>query len=168
MQSTMETKKVSNPAQETNKHEEWFSSFINDVNEKIKKDKSNLETGTASKETMDFYNSLIAGDNIKAMGLSRNAVSSILIKEIIINYLKLLREIKTSLTKLAFDISANKVLVWTEISENDEKSEMELIKIESKINAKFSDITGIDLDSIIVEDCDKLPIPSHYQSVGIS
>jgi hypothetical protein len=66
------------------------------------------------------------------------------------------------------DISTDKVLVWAEIKENDEDSELILIRVESIVNGKFGNETGINLDSIIVEDCDGLTIPLHYNTVSIN
>lgn len=168
MENTMEAKKVSKDITQENKHEEWFSSFIDKINSNIKEDKKNLESGNASKDVLDFYNSLIMGDHVKAMGVSRKAASNIIIQEIIVNYLKLLVEKKINISKLALDISTNKVLVWAEIKEDDESSEMGLIRVESIVNGKFLSDTGIHLDSIIVEDCDSLPIPAHYKTIGES
>ena len=151
-----------------NQHEEWFSSFINGINEQIKIDKNLLEQGDASKEKMELYRNLMSGDNIKLACYGRKASSSVLIKEIIIDYLELLSQNVIPLKKLAIDTSPNKVLIWAEINEDDEESEMGLISIESKLNARFGRDTDIHLDSTIVEDCDNLPIPSHYKLVNIS
>lgn len=151
-----------------NKHEEWFSSFVDKINNHINTDKKRLETGSASKETVAFYKSLVDGDNIKAMSLARTSVSSALIKEVIVSYLNILSERNIPLSKLALDITVNKILVWAEIKENDENSEMDLIRAESMINGQYSNETGISLDSIIVEDTDKLPVPSHYIPLAIS
>lgn len=162
----METtqKKLSPDA--VNQHEEWFSSFISKINEAIISDKAKLEKGDASKETMNFYLSLIDGDTVKAMSMSRRSSSNVIIKEMVVKYLTMLNDAGTSLTKLAIDTSPNKVLVWAEIKENDEHAEMELISIESKLNADFGNLTDIYLDSIIVEDCDNLKIPTHYKELA--
>lgn len=150
-----------------NKHEQWFSQFIDSINTRIATDKVNLERGDASKETVDFYKSLIEGDYMKTMSVTRNNLSNSIIREMVLYYLKLLNEKGISLSKLAIDISTYKVLVWAEIKANDENSEMGLIRIESIVNGKYGNDTGINIDSIIVEDCDMLPVPAHYNLVSI-
>jgi len=149
------------------KHEEWFSFFINRINESIHKDKTNLEQGTASKETIAFYKSLQDGNHIKGMSYARRSISQNLIMEMVLAYVNHINEKQIALKKLALDISDNKVLAWAEIAENDEKSEMALIRIESMVNGKFAIDTGIHLDSIIVEDCDNLPVPAHYKIIQV-
>ena len=150
---------------EVNDHEEWFAAFINEINEQIIADKKELESGEASKQTRDLYQGLATGNNVQVLSIMRNQASNLLIRNIIVGYIKTLRENQVNPLKLAFDLSDNKILVWAEIKDEDETTEMLLIKVESIINGQFFDKTKIYLDSIIVEESDKLPVPPHYRTI---
>lgn len=152
----------------TSRHEEWFDKFISSINEGIKLDKKELEEGNASIEKRNFYQSLITGDTISALSISRNSVSQVLFKNIILDYLSTLpiEKIKSSINKLAFDLSTNKILIWTEIKDDDQEVENELLRAESKINAKYYSKSGICIDSTIIEESDRLPVPPHYSQIS--
>jgi hypothetical protein len=166
----METKNVftTTVSEDVNKHEVWFTDFIKQITDKIKSDKKSLELGEASPETISLYSNLSSGNPLGFASDARNSVSNAIIQEIIVSYFNLIGEKKIAFTKLALDISTNKVLVWAEIEDNDEKSEMAIIRVESIINSIYSKKTGIDLDSIIVEKSDNLTVPSHYQEIELS
>lgn len=151
------------PRSGTNPHEEWFTAFIDRVNSSITADKKLLESGDAPQDKIDFYNSLIAGDMLKTLSTARESASQSLIGNIVVNYIAELQSRKIKVSQLAFDISTNKVLVWAEISDDDETTEMELISVESLINARFFAGTKIYLDSTIVEQSDNLEVPQHYR-----
>lgn len=164
----MENLRIANISHENqldNIHEEWFSNFINEINDHIIADKKELESGDASKAKREYYNSLITGDFVKTLSIMRNDTSSLLIKNIVVNYLNKLKEHNIFPLKLAFDLSNNKILVWAEINEDDESAELSLIKVESIINGEFFDKTKIYLDSIIVETSDHLTVPPHYKLI---
>lgn len=151
---------------EVNKHNEWFSLFINQINEGIMKDKEALEKGDASKETIAFYQSLIKRDS-KALIMARDSITDSLISDIVISYIHKIKERNIRPLKLAFDLSINKIMVWAEINADDEKTEMDLIRVESIINGEFFANSKIYLDSTIVENSDELPIPLHYKRVSL-
>jgi hypothetical protein len=161
----METTKVSKSHLEENTHDSWFKEFIVTINKQIHQDKKSLESGDASRETREFYSSLIEGDIIGTLSISRSVVSNSIIKHIVIYYLQLLSEKKIRVNKLAMDFSTNKILVWVEIKENDEQAEFALIGIESMVNGKYASDTGIYLDSLIVEESDSLDVPPHYNLI---
>jgi hypothetical protein len=165
----METKNVHKPSisEDENKHEFWFGEFLTAITNQIKVDKSNLETGDATPETVAFYGNLIAGNNIELWSDARKSMSKGIAQQMVVSYFKLLSERKINFIKLALDLSLNKILVWAEINDNDEVAEMALIRVESIINATYAQQTGIELDSIIVEKSDNLPIPPHYQIVEL-
>ena len=155
-------------ADKVNEHDVWFNQLINDVVAHIKTDKDNLASGDASKSTREFYISLKNGDNVSMAANARKSMSNIVVRDIVVSYINLLTEKNIEVLKLALDLSANKVLVWAEIKDNDENAEMALIRVESMINAIYSEKTGIDIDSIIVEKSDNLPVPTHYKSVALN
>lgn len=169
MKNFKETSAFANEQSTISQHDEWFENFISSINEGIKEDKKELEDGDASPEKRNLYQSLITGDMVSAASISRNAMSQILFKNIIIDYLNILplEKIKASIKKLAFDLSTNKVLIWTEIKDNDEEVENELIRAESRINAKYYSKSGICIDSTIIEEGDKLSVPPHYSQITL-
>lgn len=160
-QQKQASRSVESNSSGVNQHEKWFENLIGSVKQAILHDKQALEAGNASKETLAFYSSWRDGNMTQVWTMSREASSNQLISEIAIDYLKSLYEKKISVKKLAMDNSSDKILVWAEINDDDEASELGLIRIESQINGKYSN-TGINLDSIIVESSDCLKVPPHY------
>lgn len=63
--------------------------------------------------------------------------------------------------KLAFDYKGKQVMVWIEISDNDEEMEDKIFLSEAVINHQFEN-TGFNLSATVVESSDNLPIPPHY------
>ena len=165
MQANTKNKKI---VDHVDQHEAWFSTFINDVNKSILEDKKDLASGDASKATRDIYKSLIDGDHIQAMSLMRNQASESLIKEIVISYIEKLIEKQIHPLKLAVDISNNKILVWAELKNGDEATEMSLVRVESIINGTFYESTKIYLDSTIVEENELIPVPPHYRAISFN
>lgn len=157
-QNTLRTHGVDN-----NPHETWFSDFIQKLNEAVAADKSMLESGTAPKETRDFYKSLIEGDNLATLGLVRKSTSQNLSREIILSYLEQISALIPFIQKIGLDISDNKVHVWLEIRDEDETTENQLIRAESFINGTIGYGIGILIDSTIVETSDHLNMPDHFQ-----
>ncbi|MBA3898683.1 MAG: hypothetical protein H0X62_00500 [Bacteroidetes bacterium] len=149
-------------------HEQWFDNFISNINEGIKVDKRELEDGDASTEKRSFYQSLITGDTVSALSISRNSISQVLFQNIILDYLSTLpiEKIKTSVNKLALDLSTNKILIWIEIKDDSQETENELLRAESKINAKYYSKSGICIDSTIIEESDRLSTPPHYSEIS--
>ena len=59
-------------------------------------------------------------------------------------------------------LSNSKLLVWSEIEDNDEDMEDALLIAEAKVNGKYQK-DGFYINSTIVEKSDNLSIPNHYQ-----
>jgi len=148
---------------ENDSHESWFSDFIQKLNEAVVADKSMLESGTAPKQTRDFYKSLIEGDNLATLSLVRKSTSQNLSREIIVSYLKQISHLIPFIQKIGLDMSDNKVHVWLEIGDADESTESQLIRAESFINGTLGYTIGILIDSTIVEASDQLIMPEHFQ-----
>ncbi len=162
----MQTSKTKSFTQSSeNNHEDWFSKFIDRLNQSVKNDKMELENGDASSEKIQFYSSLIKGNQDETMSLIRKGTSGYFLENIVLGYLSILELEQIVPEKIAFDISENKVLVWLEINDDDEKAEFGLIRAEAKVNSDFYS-SGIQLDSVIVEKSDKLQIPSHYRPLS--
>ncbi len=125
-----------------------------------------IETDTAPIETKEFYNNAMTGNVIGIVTGMRVESTKFFIAQIVNDYFKELHSYQAKPLKLAFDFSDAKILVWAEISTDDENTEDALILSEAKANEKYSS-NGFFISSTIVESCDKLPIPTHYRQVNI-
>lgn len=135
---------------------EWFDNLI----ATLKTHELQLETNTAPEEMKQFYSSIM-GDNLDEMfKMQKAAAQKYFVGKIIVDFLKLLD--KNIPQKLAFDFNDSEVLVWAEIEDNNEAQEKMLTRAESKINASFHPY-GFDMETMIVESGDNVPIPNHYK-----
>lgn len=141
-------------------YDTWFSGLI----DFIKVEHLLLQTGTASKPQKELYNNMILGDSLSVYTNIRQQISTPFIKEIIFDYIEELRKSNQLPNKLAFALSDSKLLVWSEINDNDESTENALLLTEAKINGKYQK-AGFYINSTIIEKSDNLPIPPHYQIV---
>ncbi|MFN8309339.1 MAG: hypothetical protein U0T73_05200 [Chitinophagales bacterium] len=142
-----------NPA--VNTYDQWFSDFI----AKLKVNQLQLETGTASDEVKNFYDSLINGNLESAFNKAEEARQEYFVLKIVASYIKELNGMLP--LKLAFDFNQNEVLVWAEIKDNDEEFEKKLLLTEAKVNAQF--YPAFTMNSMIVEESDHVTIPNHYK-----
>lgn len=136
--------------------EAWFADMINT----IKVDQLTYQTDTMESERKKMYNNFIENDPFEIAKTARKFSSRVIIPHMLESYFQCLSKIR-DLKKLAFELSDTKILVWAEISQNDESTEDALLLAEAKINGEFSK-TGFRLLSTIVEDCDELEIPQNY------
>lgn len=137
----------------------WFDDLV----ATIRAHELQIETDTASEPVKDIYEKLMSGNTDDMIKGQKLVAQKYFVSKIIIDYLKLAA--KTSLNKLAFDYNDSEVLVWAEIPDDRYDLEKVLILAEAKINAKYHDC-GFDMSTTIVEESDKLPIPSHYKVVA--
>jgi len=136
----------------------WFEALI----DKIQSDQTQLRIGMASKEKEDFYSYLIEGNATELFKKNREFNNQYFITKIIVDYVNLLREENIKPSKLAFDYSNSRVLVWAEVE--NEETEDSLILAQAEINAKYQEY-NIYLSSSIVESADNLNIPEHYKKL---
>jgi hypothetical protein len=165
--STMSNKKQSSKKKlsESNKDNElddWFSTLI----ENIKTDHFLLKENIASKETKQFYQTFMSGDETSILAQVRGLSSIGFIKNLIVDYLKEVKSFKKLPLKLAFGLSDSKILVWSEINDNDDATEDALLLAESRVNNKYHS-RGFYINSTIIEKSDNLAIPPHYQTISI-
>lgn len=140
--------------------DQWFSQFI----DHLKVDHFLLQTNSATEEKKEFYKAVMSGDEILLASQVRNTSSKVFVKRIIFEYLQELKSNNKMPLKLAFGISDSKILVWSEVNDNDEETEDALFLTEAKINGKYHKY-GFYLNSTIVESSDKMSIPNHYQNI---
>lgn len=152
---------VKTPTETSNLFEGWFDEFV----ASIRADQIQLETFIATKEKKEFYDLMISGSQNEIMHLARNASSIQFIKNIIFEYIHELNVRQCKPTKLAFNLSDAKVLVWAEIEDNDENTEDNLLLAEAKVNADYYKF-GFHISSTILENSDHYPVPSQYKPVN--
>lgn len=140
---------------------QWFSKLISD----IRVDKEMMESDIAPLDTKQFYTDAIL--NPEAMhSYARVHSTQYFIFKIVEDYFKELQSFKATPKKLAFSFSEAKILVWAEISDDDEPTERALILSEAKANSKYSN-NGFYVSSTIVEESDGFKVPPHYQEIKI-
>jgi hypothetical protein len=140
----------------------WFDKLISHISV----DKIMMETNTAPTEIKEFYTNAMLDDYHKMSKAVRDQSTKYFIVKLLEDYLSELKSFKIFPQKLAFDFSDAKILVWAQISNEDEKAEDALILSEAKANSKYSE-AGFYVSSTIVEESDNLKIPPHYHEVKI-
>lgn len=151
------TEPVLNQSGYSEKSEAWFEKFL----ATIEIDRMMLETNTAGEEKRRMYDNLINNNSEEIFKEFRKSSSRLFIGKLVSEYVSLLLEKDVDLKKLAFELGDSKVLVWAEIKADDEDAEKNLLLSEAKVNYEFAEY-GFHISSMIVEDCDQLPVPSHY------
>lgn len=139
----------------------WFD----DVVENLRLDELLLSIDATDSDKKEFYETLIYG-NLEDMALTtRESTSKYIIAKMVNEYFLELfqRSVEKPIT-IALELSNSKVLVWVQISDENEQMENALILSEAAINASYSK-HGFYISSTIVEECDNLSLPPHYSQV---
>jgi hypothetical protein len=140
----------------------WFDETI----ATLVSDQFIIETNVASPEKKRMYEAIVNKDEAELHAISRNSSTVYFIKAILQEYILEIKSRGIKLNKLAFDFNASKVLVWTEVFDDDESAIDALILSEAKINANHSKY-GFHISTTLVEQSDKLPVPEHYKEVNL-
>lgn len=149
---------MQNLTEEKNKTDLWFDDFVSS----IRVDQLALETGVANDAQKHFYETLIDGNIQDMMDTAIKTAQQYYIQNMLVDYIHLLKGFENApFLKLAVSFHNSELLVWAEIENDAEDIEGELIMAEAKINAKYHQ-HGFDMTTTIVEQCDMLPVPSHY------
>lgn len=138
----------------------WFETFIG----YLKADHFILTSGVASEDKRNMYKALIFNDEIELAKNTRKMSTKLFIKSLVKDYLTELSVQKNLPLKLAFGLSDSKILVWSEIEDNNEQMEDALLIAEAKVNGKYHN-QGFYINSTIIEKSDNLSIPPHYQKI---
>lgn len=136
--------------------EAWFDEVIST----LRAHQLQLETNTASPDVKRFYDIIFGSDPNDVAHIGKVLSQKHFIPRIIYDFIRTIDD--SALRKLAFDFNDSEVLVWAEISDDDEKAESTLLKAEAQLNAKYHPF-GFDLETTIVEESDNIPIPNHYR-----
>ena len=140
----------------------WFDNFISN----IFVHRIMMETDTAPSEIKQLYTDAMIEDYHSMSKTVRDQSTKYFIVKLVEYYFEQLKSFEISPQKLAFDFSDAKILVWAQISDEDDKSENALILSEARANLKYLE-TGFYISSTIVEESDNLEIPSHYHELKI-
>ena len=135
----------------------WFDQLV----ATLRTHQLQLENDIASPGLKQVYDLIFSGNADLMAKHSKDTAQKHFVGKIIVDYIQLLG--KRQPLKLAFDFNDSEVLVWAEINDDDAAMERFLILAEAKINAKYHDF-GFDMTTMLVETCDQLPVPNHYQT----
>lgn len=138
----------------------WFENLIND----IQVDKLQMELGIADAQKSALYESFIKDDQNEILKSMRNQANEYFIEGIVRTFIAELANRKAFPLKLAFSLSPSTILAWAEIKENDETTEDQILLAEAKVNSIARNYS-FNLDTMIIEDADRLPLPPHYIEV---
>ncbi len=151
------TKQISEQDQ---KRDSWFSDMV----DHLKADHFMLSTNAVTDEKKQMYDTLINGDDTDLFLSSRQLSTRYFIKQILTEYVQAIAESERMPLTLAVGMSDSKLLVWSEIADNDEETENALLLAEAKVNGKHMS-HGFFINSTIIEHADHLPVPPHYQTI---
>ena len=141
-----------------------LDSLFSQIIDQLKADHFMMCTDTATNETKEFYTALLNGDEFKIISGMRVTSSLYFIKRIVLEYLTELKLGDKLPLKLAMGLSDSKLLVWSEIEDEDDKMEDALLIAEAKVNGKYH-ANGFYINSTIIEKSDNIPVPNHYQTI---
>lgn len=117
-------------------------------------------------DTHKLYNDLATGNIEHALELSKDAYFMHVYQKLISDYFSKLSFSETKPNQLAVCLSHSKLLIWAEISDDDEKLENQLILLQAEMNVKYEK-NGLIVKTTIVEESDNFEIPNHYSMVPL-
>lgn len=142
--------------------QEWF----NKVAFELKIQRIKHDTNTLDDKVKQLYAELAVGEMKTYAEMSQKFSNDYYRKQLTLDFLQQLGETPGNLKRLAINYSLTSVLIWAEIEEGDEEAEDNLILLKASLNAKFNKL-GYKISCTIVEDTDRLPIPSKYREIDI-
>lgn len=148
------------PVEHSDIREEWFDQLIHHITT----DKMLVKANLATTETQQFYDKIIFGDQLEVLGKMRSQTSKIFVTKLVLDYSALVRDTDVKPHKLLITHNDSEVLIWAEIANDDEPTEIGLFKIEAKVNAKYHQ-HGFTISTTIVEQSDNIPAPPHYKDL---
>lgn len=137
-------------------HNDWFDGIVARTREL----QAMFAANTIPNDVKKVINTFIVGDGNQIAFQGKVMSQQHFVQHIISDYVQLIQENKP--IQMAFSFTDNEVLVWAEIKDNDWDTEKALILAAAKINFKYHNY-GYDMTTVLVEECDELPIPNHYK-----
>ena len=142
---------------------EWFDQLIHYV----VTDKQTISLDIATPATKTFWDTIIFGDKLSLMSMIRDKSTQAYISKLVVEYVNELRAMRAKPVTLLLDHNDSQVLVWAVINDDDDATEVALLKAEAKTNAKNHQY-GFHISSTILEMGDNVPTPPHYKAVTLS
>lgn len=147
---------------EVNLHDKWFDSIVDAVTHVLQQNKEVIEQTSESKDNLIES---ILNQNLLTTPIAVDAVTMPIVHLMLMNYAELLLQQKLEPVRLAMHYAYQKIYVWAEIKDRDQKTEYDLIGIEAEINAEYFQKTKIFLETVIVEQSDDLEVPPPYKII---
>ena len=138
----------------------WFEDII----AQLRVDQLQLSTNTAPPEKRQRYDALIEGSAEGVLLVQQGSVTRHFVERLVRQFVKGARPHLARIKTLAATANDSEVLMWIELRREDELLEDQLTLLEAEVNAQFHD-WGYDLDLMIVEATDAIPVPEHYSVI---
>lgn len=145
-----------------------YDQIIDEIASYIKGEELEIQSGIAPIQKQQIWENLFKGNFLPLIKSTQNQNNEMLGIQITISFLKKLTlEHKAVPLKLALSQKNNKIYVWAEIADNDEKT-MDAI-LASIIDANYENMDGgITLSPMIVEQKEAIPVPPQYKMFSVN
>lgn len=124
---------------------------------------------TNNKTSLNDNISIDIQNNINNLNISSNNVKFNFkdVNEIIINFINSLsnKKVLDKINKIGLHFEQLTLHFWFEIKDDDEDTENEIIRAEAELSAFTYKHYMVDIDTMILEESDKLNIPNHYKTI---
>jgi hypothetical protein len=154
----MEPGIIITPNQETG-----FDYFIDQVAAYIKGEELEITAGVAPTQKKEIWEQIFKGNYLPMLKVNQNNNNEILGVQIALSFIQNLQAThKTKPHKLALSQKHNKVYIWAEIADGDDVMMESILAAVIDANFEHRD-SGMSLSPMIVEQSDKLSVPSHFK-----
>ena len=143
------------------------ASWFNDMVAQLRVDEIQLETNTASKEKRERYDVLMNSSPEDILQKQQEIVTRHFVTKLLVDFLRESKPHWPRISRLAASANDAEVLMWIELKAEDELLEDQLTMIEASVNSRYHDL-GYDLDFMVVEAEDEIPVPEHYALIPIA
>jgi len=97
----------------------------------------------------------------------KNNITQRLSEPIMADYIETVKKKKVDLLRLAYKMNGDKIDVWAEIKNRDEKTRKKLYFIDDEVNDRHYPVAEIFLDSLILEARHNGAVPPQYTEVNL-
>ena len=142
------------------------SDWFDDIVATLRVEQLAYNQGCLTKQKKELYESIANKDTEKLLSIQKQSIKEYEVRNVLTYYSELINNSNIKLKKLAINLRDSLILVWAEVTDNDEISQRELITAECKVNSIYYN-KGYSIDTMIVEESDNINVPLHYKSVSI-
>jgi len=147
----------------TTNQETGFDYFIDQVAAYIKGEELEITSGVAPTQKKEIWEQIFKGNYLPMLKVNQNNNNEILGVQIALSFIQNLQAThKTKPHKLALSQKHNKVYIWAEIADGDDEMMESILAAVIDANFEHRD-SGMSLSPMIVEQSDKLSVPSHFK-----